>query len=223
MLITAISDMHGHLPKVDPKSDLVLIAGDICCHGDVNKQAAWLRGAFKPWLQSVKAPVVGVAGNHDWPFYAEMYLLARAFVDSLNLPWTYLEDSGCEVNGYKIWGSPWQREFFGWAFNLPATKLPAKWELIPSDTEILITHSPPYGYGDWVHQEQKFVGCPALLRKIEQIGPKLHVFGHIHSGRGFWRHAGAELANVTVVNEQYQMVYPPYLTSLPTKSNTTAL
>lgn len=62
---------------------------------------------------------------------------------------TYLEDSGCEVLGYKIWGSPWSPTFFNWAFNLDIGEpLASKWELIPNDTEILITHGPPIGHGD---------------------------------------------------------------------------
>ena len=31
----------------------------------------------------------------------------------------YLQDSSVEIYGLKIYGTPWQPEFCGWAFNLP--------------------------------------------------------------------------------------------------------
>ena len=210
MKITALSDLHGHLPKIENDTDLVLIAGEICAHGKPLYQLNWLRDHFKPWLKSINAPVFGVAGNHDWPFYGQEYPAIKDGVQKLDLPWTYLEDSGAEFQGLKIWGTPWQREFYDWAFNLRADELPAKWALIPEDTDILICHGPPYGFGDLVLRDNVNVGCPALLRKIEDIKPKLVVFGHIHCGRGNWDYDGVRLANVTVVNEQYKMVYPPF-------------
>lgn len=204
MKIVALSDMHGHLPEV-PDADLVLIAGDLCTHGPARFQLQWLNGPFRDWLSQIKGEVVAVCGNHDWPFEK-----CPDEVKELNLPWTYLQDSGTEFQGLKIWGSPWQREFFDWAFNLRADELPAKWDLIPEDTDILVLHGPPLGFGDYVIRDNVNVGCPALLRRIEDIKPKLVVFGHIHCGHGNWDYDGVKLANVTVVNEAYDLVYEPF-------------
>lgn len=213
MKITALSDLHGHLPKITDDTDLVLIGGDICIHGKPLYQLNWLRDHFKPWLESIKAPVFGVAGNHDWPFYGKEYPAIKDGVQKLNLPWTYLEDSGAEFQGLKIWGTPWQREFYDWAFNLKAEELPAKWELIPQDTDILICHGPPYGFGDYVIRNQEHVGCPALLKKIEEIKPKLVVFGHIHQSYGKYKIPSINtlLANCSVVDENYKLVNKPII------------
>lgn len=43
-------------------------------------------------------------------------LMARAGQASLT-NCTYLEDSGTVIEGIRFYGSPWQPEFFGWAFN----------------------------------------------------------------------------------------------------------
>jgi hypothetical protein len=105
---------------------LVLIAGDICAHGNAKRQLTWLDTRFRYWLGQVKGHVIGVAGNHDWPFYKR-----AEDVRKLNLPWTYLQDSGTEFEGLKIWGTPWQLEFFDWAFNLKEHELAEKYAMIP--------------------------------------------------------------------------------------------
>ena len=48
----------------------------------------------------------------------------------------------------RIYGSPWQPEFYNWAFNLPRNgeEMKARWDAIPDNTDILITHGPAYGY-----------------------------------------------------------------------------
>ena len=61
---------------------------------------------------------------------------------------TYLEDSASIIEGYKVYGSPWQPEFCDWAFNLERGQpCRDKWKLIPDDTDVLITHGPPHGHG----------------------------------------------------------------------------
>lgn len=212
MKIVAISDMHGHLPVNCPaidNADMVLIAGDICGGGRAKQQLHWLRSKFKPWLEKIDAPVFGVAGNHDWPFFGLEFPEIKKEVESLKLNWTYLEDSGTEFQGLKIWGTPWQLEFYDWAFNLKEHELAEKWALIPEDTDILICHGPPKGFGDRTQGGEE-VGSISLLKRIEDIKPKLVVYGHIHPARGHWDYDGVRLANVTIVNEQYQMVHPPF-------------
>jgi hypothetical protein len=61
----------------------------------------------------------------------------------------------------------------------------APWQnRIPLETDVLITHTPPRYHLDLN------LGCPALLEEIWLVKPRLHVFGHIHSGHGreaaFW-------------------------------------
>jgi hypothetical protein len=57
-----------------------------------------------------------------------------------------------------------------------------KWNLIPDDTDILVTHGPPLGYGDHA-RGQRHVGCVDLLNTVRmRVKPQFHIFGHIHEG-----------------------------------------
>jgi Icc-related predicted phosphoesterase len=115
----------------------------------------------------------------------------------------YLFDSGVEIDGVNFWGSPWQPEFFNWAFNLPrGEKLAEKWALIPGNTDILITHGPAHGMLDWVPNGQR-VGCEDLFQRIMDIQPKIHVCGHIHCSYGQKSFHGVEFINASVLGERY--------------------
>lgn len=98
---------------------------------------------------------------------------------------TYLQDESIELYGLKIFGTPWQPEFCKWAFNVPRGNLCLdKWNLIPSNIDVLITHTPPLGYGDLVCSGVR-AGCVELLTTVQnRVKPKYHVFGHIHEGYG---------------------------------------
>ena len=207
MRICAIADQHGCLPVI-PDCDLLLIAGDICPatnHG-IFFQADWLATEFRAWLSRLTMPVVAIWGNHDFIGEQAPDLVPR-------LPWILLQDSAVEINGLRIYGSPWQPRFFDWAFNLDEPDLERKWELIPEGIDILLLHGPPYGYGDWVGRGEH-TGSPSLRERIFEVKPKLAVFGHIHEGRGQWLENGVILANVTILDEAYRFVYEPMVFQL---------
>ena len=46
----------------------------------------------------------------------------------------------------------------------------------------------------------ELTGCAHLLRRIEEVRPRLVIFGHIHEGRGQWRLGDTLLANVAIQN-----------------------
>jgi len=214
--ICAIADLHGYLPEI-PDCDLLLIAGDICPHKKEFWQYHWLITDFKPWLESLKMPVIGVAGNHDWPFQN-----TPKDVAALQLPWTYLQDSETTFNGLKIYGSPYSKQYYEWAFMLEEFKLAGKWNQIPDDTDILIVHGPPKYYGDLVLRGSH-EGSESLTWRIIQVKPKLVVFGHIHEGRGEWQYGDVHLANVTLMgktkSEHHDIgVYEPWTTEIETPS-----
>jgi hypothetical protein len=206
MRVCAVSDLHGTLPDI-PACDLLLIGGDICpvSDHDPDYQAAWLDTTFRLWLDGVHARhVVGICGNHDFVF--EMNPAAG----HRGLRWTYLQDSGCTVEGLKLWGTPWQPWFFDWAFNLYEPDLEKKWALIPDGTDVLLVHGPPRGYGDAVPRGGgvELTGSPSLLERIRAVKPKLAIFGHIHEGRGEWKVGDTILANVSILDEKYRHVHP---------------
>lgn len=227
--IVAMSDMHGQLPINVPEADLCIIAGDICPISDHSKmsQVKWLMYTFGPWLRKLPvSKIVYIAGNHD--FVYEEKNKEPNCLQYLHLT-KYLMDSGCEWEGLKIWGTPWQPYFYGWAFNLYESDLAKKFNLIPIDTDILITHGPPKGYLDLVTSrvkatneekwpEPEHVGSVALIERYEQIKPRLHVFGHIHAGRGVCKLGETLLANVVIVDESYRNVYEPMVFEIDTET-----
>jgi Icc-related predicted phosphoesterase len=213
MKIVAASDLHGTLPAISP-CDLLLLGGDITPLWDHNiaHQAEWLDTTFRRWLRSVPArKIIGVAGNHDFIFQQAPERVPA------DLPWVYLQDSRHEWEGLRFWGTPWQPWFHDWAFNLYEPDLVPIWEKIPADTDVLVLHAPPRGYGDGVPQRNgsvRLTGSPSLLARIEKIQPRLVVYGHIHEGRGEWRLGRTVLANVTLADPGYDPVYPPWVHEL---------
>ena len=209
MKIVAISDTHDQQWNLEvPDGDVLVHAGDICFEhkGSVGfKHITRLR----EWLyeQPHKHKVI-IAGNHDFPFEThpkESRYILRDF--------HYLQDSAVEIDGVKFWGSPWQPWFYDWAFNLERGKLlEEKWALIPEDTDVLLTHGPPYGKGDLTTGyigPQEHAGCKDLTVRLQELSVKLHVFGHIHSGYGMYRLGETDCVNASVVNEHYEAVNKP--------------
>lgn len=179
MRIICISDTHGLGWDAEiPEGDLLIHAGDLTSRGTSTE---WQGGC--KWLGSLNHPhKVLIAGNHD--FFAEKsFREARFYAEFEGI--NFLQDSGVNIEGLNIWGSPWQPEFFDWAFNLPRGKALADvWALIPDNTDILVTHGPPYGWRDKTIRGD-YVGCVDLLQRCASLeNMKLHVFGHIHEGYG---------------------------------------
>lgn len=207
MKIVAVADQHGYFTEI-PECDLLLIAGDICPRDNhtLSYQEVWLDSAFKYWIKNQPAKkVILVAGNHDFIFESRLNTALNILSKIPHL--TYLQDDYCYYEDYKIYGSPWQLYHGGWAFNLYEPQLKEKWDKIPDDTNILVTHSPPVGYGDKAPRtitddnetqwpEPEHIGSPSLTERIRIIQPKLHVFGHVHSGFGQWKLNETILANV---------------------------
>lgn len=208
--VVALSDLHGTLPpsRNFPKCDLVLIGGDIFGPHGILDQSIWLHKEFTPWLENLPAEkIIGVAGNHDFIWEEAPHLVPK-------MPWTYLQDSECTYKGWKIYGTPWQPRFYDWAFNMDEPDLKERWKLISDDTDILVTHGPPYSFGDTVSrlhgkETDPHVGSPSLLERINVVRPKLSIFGHIHPGFGVFNHEGMTLANVSIVDERYIWTHQP--------------
>ncbi len=202
--IVCTADLHEDLIDI-PECDLLLIAGDIsfASKGELAAKHAFLAGPFREWLEQVRASeVVLVAGNHD------QSIEAWGLPDGLRCH--YLEDAGTELFGLKFWGTPWQPWFHDWAFNAPRHDgerfLASKFELIPADTDIMICHGPPRGYGD--HSEDSAVGSTALAEAVERVQPRLLVCGHIHSGHGRYRLGGAEIINAAHMDNDFRPAHP---------------
>jgi Icc-related predicted phosphoesterase len=206
--IVCTADLHENLIDI-PECDLLLIAGDVsyAFKGDIAAKQAFLDREFRQWLERVPAAeVVLVAGNHD------QSIEAWGLPDGLRCH--YLQDAGTELFGLKLWGTPWQPWFHDWAFNAPRRHgeefLTSIFELIPADTDIVICHGPPRGYGDHSGDAdgQPHVGSTALTAALERIEPRLVVCGHIHSGYGRYELGQTEVVNAALVDNAYRPVNP---------------
>lgn len=212
MKITCISDLHGAQPKL-PGADLLIIAGDLTAENRYQEYvlfAEWLRN------QDYKEKII-IAGNHD------NLIQNTDLASDVLYEFTYLCDSGTEINDLKIWGSPWTKSFKGMnpacmAFTLKSDeRLKEKWELIPQDIDILVTHSPPFNIMDQVtkvcyNKELLFrenCGSFTLYNAIfnQKRFPKLklHVFGHIHEGYGAIKEGiePLQFVNASIMDECY--------------------
>jgi Icc-related predicted phosphoesterase len=178
MRIVAISDTHQKHRKIKiPDGDVFICAGDIT---EFNRSKQHYID-FNDWLGTLPHPYkLIIAGNHDELFQKNPEQ-ARGYITN----GTYLEDDEITIDGVKFYGSPWQKWFYDWAFNLPpgSNYLKEKWAAIPDDTDVLITHSPPFKILD-TDISGESLGCELLTERIFEVQPKLHVFGHIHASCG---------------------------------------
>lgn len=207
MRLVAISDTHNQIDSINlPKGDVLIHCGDFTVSGTFSEITQFNRDLLR---QADKFKhIIIIAGNHDLLFENQPEF-ARSLLDS---SFNYLEDASCIIEGIKFYGSPYQPRFFDWAFNLMrGAELAEKWELIPNDTDILITHGPPHGILDEVPRQFwiENTGCEELRKKVEEIRPKAHIFGHIHCGYGQTEQFGVKFINASNCDESYNPTQPP--------------
>jgi Icc-related predicted phosphoesterase len=209
--VVCISDTHCRLRKVTiPEGDILIHAGDLTFQGTVTEISQELR-ELERIAKNFKA-VYYVAGNHDWLGEYNSSLLRQMCKD---VGVTYLEDEWVVYEGLVVYGSPFQPEFCGWAFNLPrGEKLAQKWAQIPDKVDILVTHGPPHGILDKVPHDSEGVGCVDLFKRIMQVRPQLHVFGHIHHSYGIKHFDGITFVNAAICTEQYRPTNAPIVIEL---------
>lgn len=233
MIIGALSDTHNQQfsRQMQPNycmdnpehKDIIVHAGDATVRGTMGEIHA-----FADWVAEVSRKVqafIFVPGNHDWGFYAHTSIAMAYFKDIQNFH--LLEDSGLTIDSVKFWGTPVTKDYIpdaaskvlrrrgadGWAWGRSEEQLANHWKLIPDDTNVLITHSPPLGILD-SNGKQSF-GSPSLLKRIQEIKPKYHVFGHIHDSRGSMviNDGKTTCINAAMLDERYHLKVqsPTYL------------
>jgi Icc-related predicted phosphoesterase len=211
--ITAISDTHNKHKQLNgklPGGDILIHSGDISSLGRKHEVQS-----FVEWFNGINnyTHKIFIAGNHDMSFDREILLRNKlAHFEGRNVndydtscsegkpAWLeellgihlhpnvyYLENSSIDIEGLKIWGSPYSPTFgYGWGFNVDRGYDAAQiWNQIPLDTDIVITHSPIYGYNDRTSNTNENVGCADLYHRLHEVKPHLHFAGHIHEGYGW--------------------------------------
>ena len=158
---------------------------------------------FVEWYEDLKFKnKLLIAGNHDFMFEDNPEEALR-ILESKGKSITYLNDSGVEIDGIKFWGSPVTPRFFDWAFNRDAD-IQNHWNMIPHDTNVLITHGPPYGILDFTLRDRKPVGCHYLRKRLFDLKDlKVHSFGHIHEAFGQQIGDDEDFQGIQFVNASY--------------------
>ncbi len=200
LAIVAISDTHNRHKAIKELKVENALGGDIIIHaGDATGQGAISEVAnFLKWYGKLDfSHRILIAGNHDWLFETNPSL-AKDMCEQNGI--ILLNDSSVIIDGVKIHGSPVTPFFCDWAFNRARDineaqfrkirEIKPHWDMIPDDTNILITHGPPYGILDelvYVSGDPKgqFAGCVKLSERIKELKQlKHHIFGHIHNWGG---------------------------------------
>jgi len=211
MKIIALSDTHGRHFGLDvPDGDVVVHCGDLCSHGNIADA-----NSFINWFGTLPHRYkIFIAGNHDW-FFEKEPAAVKMMMASVPKGMYYLEDSSVEIEGLKFHGSPIQPTFFNWAFNRDRGEaIKRHWDMIPDDTDVLLTHGPAYGIADEAYKVGRntleHTGCKDLLDATLRIAPKLHLWGHIHlSGGQTFIGPKTTYANVSVMDESYTVCRAP--------------
>jgi Icc-related predicted phosphoesterase len=189
MDFTFISDTHGLHGRIKLNPGTVLIhTGDVSEYGSEDEVADFLFWFSKqPFLYKVF-----IAGNHDLFLEECTPAKSKKMIPSDII---YLQNSGIEIKGLKIWGSPVTPYLLGIAFNArQGTEIRKVWNKIPAGTDILITHGPPKGVLD------NGVGDEELLLQVFKIQPAVHCFGHAHGQNGIETVNCTTFINASIVN-----------------------
>ena len=186
MRILHISDTHGcHRRLCDlPSADVVVHSGDFTMNGSEQEALDFMNWFCDlPYLQKIF-----ICGNHDECLYG-------AKIDGLDNNVHYLCNSGMEIGSVKFYGVPM---FMSDCITDRQSKHYAN---IPDDTDILITHTPPFGILDF--DDNIHYGSEELLNCITVVQPRLHLFGHTHSQYGKTILNGTTFSNGAIMNADY--------------------
>lgn len=216
MRLIAISDTHNNRVKNLPPGDILIHAGDWSGRGSLLDLQGFCNDLNQ--YKKIYENIVVIAGNHDFIAEKDPGITKRMIEDTESY---YLNDSFIEIEGLKIWGSPVQPRFFNWAFNRDrGPQIKRHWDMVPEDTNMLVTHGPPLGFGDLVSMRGspntgQNVGCSDLLECIKnKPNLKAHIFGHIHSGYGSYSLNNTKLINASLLDDSYKQVNKPIVFDL---------
>ncbi|KAL7922178.1 Metallo-dependent phosphatase-like protein [Trichoderma austrokoningii] len=207
--IVCISDTHNCNVKLPP-GDVLIHAGDLTNMGsksELSRAVKWLEEAdFEAKI--VVAGNHDVTLDEDFYFHHGDSFHNKAKQDPAECiqllasspSITYLCHDSATIRlksstgphtEFTVFGSPYSPRSGLWAFYYEAPKslednstdLTSLWELVPLETDIVVTHTPPRTHCD-TPEGQRPAGCEALRQALWRVRPKLAVCGHIHDGRG---------------------------------------
>lgn len=196
MKILHLSDTHGchRRLKALPQADVVVHSGDFTMAGSEREALDFIDWfSDLPYLHKIF-----ICGNHDGCLY-------DAEVDALDVNVHYLRNTGIEIEGVKFYGVPLFME------DVMTDRQSEYYSAIPEDTDVLITHAPAYGILDL---DEIHFGSQELLRRLEEIKPTVHLFGHVHAQHGLTQAGTIISSNGSIMDKAYAPLNPPNLLEL---------
>lgn len=197
MKILHLSDTHNchHRLRELPEADVVVHSGDFCMVGTEQEAID-----FMNWFCDLPYKhKIFICGNHDDCLYG-------ANIDGLDSNVHNLCNSGVEIDGVVFYGVPM---FMG---DCITERQNHNYSNIPADTDVLITHSPAYGILDF--DDGINYGDEHLLKRVLEIKPQLHLFGHIHSRHGTLSEGGITFSNGAIMNSDYSALLIPNIVEI---------
>lgn len=209
------------------QADIIIYAGDSSNDRDelINLQEQL---DFIDWYSKLEVSdnciKIYVAGNHN----TSEYILSDEIYEEKGI--TRLYNKSINVKGFNIFGSPYSQEFgYGWVYNYDRKDV-SFWNIIPNETDIVITHGQAFNTLDMVYDTQshlptyKPVGDKWLLNRINEVKPKLVIGGHIHDNpsdygydiknNGYVVKNGIEYHNVSIVDNNIEVVNIPHFITI---------
>lgn len=199
MRILHLSDTHSRHRELHrlPAADILVHSGDFTRSGSEAEAMD-----FMNWFCDLSyAHKIFIAGNHDLCMYG------AESIDGLPANVHYLCYSGVEIGGLRFYGVPlFMPDFLDGTY----------WEQIrqiPMDTDVLVSHQPPYSVGDLADYGQGLQpqGCRELWERVQQLHPCLHLFGHEHDANGVFRKGDTVFSNAALLNSHYQFDGRPHV------------
>lgn len=200
MRLVVISDTHGkHEELGELVGDVLIHCGDFC--DGFRKEPRDLESVDAWFARQRFELIICVGGNHDFVVEDRIDNAQPVFRNAL-----WLQDAAHVHRGITFYGSPWLPHLEGWAFYLTPGGLREKWSMIPADTDVLITHTAPFGILDQPRSRNTHCGCPHLLERVEAVKPQFHLFGHNHASAGLVENECTTFVNASVVDSGLNVV-----------------
>lgn len=174
-----------------PAADVIVHCGDITENGTEDEVLDFLN-----WFISLPYKhKIFVTGNHD------LCLWDATGIEDLPDNVHFLQNCGCEIDGVT---------FFSLAFNHPE-------EFIPDNVDVLVTHEPPAMILD--ESQGIHWGNAFLKKRIYEVKPRYHLFGHVHGAGGIETYDGIVFSNAALLDGFYQLIYKSRLLCLSGKNS----
>lgn len=186
MRLVVLSDTHGFHRGMGQFGNAPVPEGDVLVHcGDFSRDfGSWVDvERFASWMEMLPhAHKILCPGNHDYGIFESPTKADALFRDNgVHM----LGQKAVEIDGVAFDGGPWM-PISGWeprwGFEMEEDEREREWARIEK-VDVLVTHSPPMGVLDRTAKGHH-IGCPVLRRRVFELKPTYHLFGHVHEGRG---------------------------------------